>query len=168
MAPGDPWIPLTDDSEARSFMNYPSRVAGGEAAFFGNFRFRFLDEELVFMRHAPRRFVQMGNEDWFSNHGFEAPGAETDAAGDDPAAFMQEVMREGLLPAVRSDAWVFRSFIPAFNLLDPPDAMLTDADVFTKVLTAYQDREHRPPQPSLGPPRVDMLAILMQDPIAGR
>lgn len=27
------------------------------------------------MRHAPRRFVQMGNSDWFDNHGFEAPSA---------------------------------------------------------------------------------------------
>jgi hypothetical protein len=24
------------------------------------------------MRHAPRRFVQMGNSEWFVNHGFEA------------------------------------------------------------------------------------------------
>lgn len=74
-APGDPWIPLANDPEARSFMNYPFRVSGGESAFFSDFRFRFTDEELQFMRHAPRRFVQMGNSDWFDNHGFEAPSA---------------------------------------------------------------------------------------------
>jgi hypothetical protein len=74
-APGDPWIPLANDTEARSFMNYPFRVAGGEDAFFSDFRFRFTDEELLFLRHAPRRFVQMGNSDWFVNHGFEAPDA---------------------------------------------------------------------------------------------
>jgi hypothetical protein len=68
---GDPWIPLMDDAEARSFMNYPFLVNGGEQAFFEDFEFRFTDDELVFMRHAPRRFVQMGNENWFENHGFE-------------------------------------------------------------------------------------------------
>jgi hypothetical protein len=74
-APGDPWIPLSNEPEARSFMNYPYFVSGGESTFFSDFRFRFSDDELVFMRHAPRRFVQMGNSDWFVNHGFEAPEA---------------------------------------------------------------------------------------------
>lgn len=74
-APGDPWIPLSNEPEARSFMNYPYFVSGGESAFFSDFRFRFSDDELIFMRHAPRRFVQMGNSDWFVNHGFEAPEA---------------------------------------------------------------------------------------------
>lgn len=72
-APGDPWIPLANEPEARSFMNYPYNVAGGQAAFFANFRYRFSDGELRFMRHAPRRFVQMGNANWFVNHNFEAP-----------------------------------------------------------------------------------------------
>lgn len=72
-APGDPWIPLPNQPEARSFMNYPYNVAGGQGAFFGDFAFRFSDDEMVFMRHAPRRFVQMGNSNWFENHGFEAP-----------------------------------------------------------------------------------------------
>ncbi|TXT22813.1 MAG: hypothetical protein FD134_2372 [Gallionellaceae bacterium] len=73
--PQGPWIPLVDEPESRSFMNYPYNVAGGQAAFFSDFRFRFSDQELLFMRHAPRRFVQMGNSDWFVNHGFEAPKA---------------------------------------------------------------------------------------------
>lgn len=72
-APGDPWIPLANENEARSFMNYPFRVSGGQSSFFSDFRFTFSDSELAFMRHAPRRFVQMGNSDWFVNHGFEAP-----------------------------------------------------------------------------------------------
>lgn len=80
-APGDPWIPLANEPEARSFMNYPFRVAGGQAAFFSDFRFRFTDDELLFLRHAPRRFVQMGNSDWFVDHGFEAPDALMNAVG---------------------------------------------------------------------------------------
>ena len=39
--------------------------------FFADFEFRFSDSELLFMRHAPERFVQMGNADWFDHHGFE-------------------------------------------------------------------------------------------------
>lgn len=68
---GTPWIPLANEPEARSFMNYPFRVAGGQASFFSNFEFRFSDSELLFMRHAPEPFVQMGNANWFDNHGFQ-------------------------------------------------------------------------------------------------
>ncbi|ACZ30330.1 conserved hypothetical protein [Xylanimonas cellulosilytica DSM 15894] len=68
---GSSWIPLTNDTEARSFMNYPYNVSGGQAAFFADFGFRFTDEELVFLRHAPARFVQQGNADWFDHHNLE-------------------------------------------------------------------------------------------------
>jgi hypothetical protein len=68
---GTPWIPLPADPEARSFMNYPYRVSGGQSAFFANFEYRFTDSELLFMRHAPERFVEMGNADWFDHHGFQ-------------------------------------------------------------------------------------------------
>lgn len=66
-----PWIPLADEPEGRTFMNYPYNVAGGQTAFFSDFEFRFSDSELLFMRHAPERFVQMGNAEWFDHHGFE-------------------------------------------------------------------------------------------------
>lgn len=66
-----PWIPLADEPEARSFMNYPFKVAGKQAAFFANFEYRFSNNELKFMRHAPNKFVQQGNADWFDHHGFE-------------------------------------------------------------------------------------------------
>jgi len=68
---GTPWIPLADDPSALSFMNYYFFYPGGEPAFFADFPFRFSDPELQFMRHAPERFVQMGNADWFDHHGFE-------------------------------------------------------------------------------------------------
>jgi hypothetical protein len=66
-----PWIPLADEPNARSFMNYPYAVPGGQTAFFSDFEYRFSDSELLFLRHAPEKFVQMGNADWFDNHGFE-------------------------------------------------------------------------------------------------
>jgi hypothetical protein len=68
---GTPWIPLSNEPEVRSFMNYPTRVAGGQTSFFSDFAFRFSAQELLFMRHAPERFVQMGNANWFDDHGFE-------------------------------------------------------------------------------------------------
>jgi hypothetical protein len=68
---GNSWIPLVNSDTERSFMNYPFRVPGGQSAFFGNFEYRFSDQELLFMRHAPERFVQQGNANWFVNHGFE-------------------------------------------------------------------------------------------------
>ena len=68
---GTPWIPLASEPNARSFMNYPFNVPGGVPAFFGDFEFRFSDQELLFMRHAPFRFVQQGNADWFDHHGFQ-------------------------------------------------------------------------------------------------
>lgn len=67
---GSSWVPLQNEPEARSFMNYPYNVAGGQSAFFSDFEFRFSDAELEFIRHAPERFVQMGNADWFDDHGF--------------------------------------------------------------------------------------------------
>lgn len=68
---GTPWLPLPNEPEARSYMNYPYNVAGGVPKFFSDFQFRFTDSELLFMRHAPERFVQMGNASWFDHHGFE-------------------------------------------------------------------------------------------------
>ena len=50
----------------------PLRRAGGEAAFYADFEYRFTDQELLFMRHAPERFVRMGDAAWFDHHhGFE-------------------------------------------------------------------------------------------------
>jgi len=68
---GAPWIPLVNEPEARSYMNYPYGVTGGESAFFADFEFRFSDGELLFMRHAPGRFVRMGDAAWFDHHGFQ-------------------------------------------------------------------------------------------------
>ncbi|HET7218628.1 MAG TPA: hypothetical protein VFJ02_11310 [Vicinamibacterales bacterium] len=75
---GTPWIPLVDEPEARSFMNYPYGVSGGQSAFFADFEYRFSDPELLFMRHAPARFVRMGDADWFDHHGFQQARLQAD------------------------------------------------------------------------------------------
>jgi hypothetical protein len=79
---GTGWVPLADEVEARSYMNYPYRVAAApgmtpEQRFFSTFEFRFSDKELLFMRHAPERFVQQGNALWFDHHAFEETRATT-------------------------------------------------------------------------------------------
>ncbi|GAA3134531.1 hypothetical protein [Streptomyces echinatus] len=66
-----PWVPLVDEPESRSFMNYPFLVNGGEQAFFRDFQYFFSESELRFLRHAPERFVEMGNIPWFDHHAFE-------------------------------------------------------------------------------------------------
>jgi hypothetical protein len=77
---GASWIPLAAEPEALSFMNYPFHYPRGqqqgdgraqELQFFSKFEFRFSEAELLFMRHAPFRFVQQGNADWFDDHAFE-------------------------------------------------------------------------------------------------
>src|SRR5678816_4312013 len=55
-------------------MNYPDSampsagVPGNASWFYRRFRFRFEDAELLFLRHAPERYVEMGADAWFSNH----------------------------------------------------------------------------------------------------
>jgi 2-polyprenyl-6-methoxyphenol hydroxylase-like FAD-dependent oxidoreductase len=94
--------------------------------------------------------------------------ALSDATEDDDAAaarttreFVQSLLREGLLPAVRTDAVVFRAFVRSFNLLDPPDRITSDPDVIARVMTAYQSKDERPPEPPLGPDRAGLLAALV-------
>jgi len=55
---------------------------------------------------------------------------------------------------------VFRAFLRMFNLLDPPDSLLGNFDVIGRVLSVYQDREQRPPEPSLGPDRSGLLTAI--------
>lgn len=76
---GTAWIPMVDEPNEPTFMNYYFFYPGGEPAFFADFEFRFSDQELLFMRHAPARFVQMGNADWFDHHGFEQAAVDPQA-----------------------------------------------------------------------------------------
>jgi hypothetical protein len=68
---GTSWIPQADEPTALSFMNYYFLYPGGEPAFFADFEYRFSDQELLFMRHAPDRLLPTGHADWFDQHGFQ-------------------------------------------------------------------------------------------------
>ena len=80
---------------------------------------------------------------------------------EDPRAFMRNVMRDGLAPAMRTDQRVFRAFLRTFNLLTTPDALLRDGEIITRVIEVYNDRDNRPPEPDLGPAtRAEFVALL--------
>jgi hypothetical protein len=127
---GTAWVPLADEPEARSFMNYPYRVAGGQTAFFANFEFRFSDPELLFIRHAPERFVQMGNAAWFDHHGFEE--AETEA--EPTLALELRVNRERPTYEFMEPVWIE---LKLTNTGDQPrlvDGDVLDAESLTVIL----------------------------------
>jgi 2-polyprenyl-6-methoxyphenol hydroxylase-like FAD-dependent oxidoreductase len=84
-----------------------------------------------------------------------------DRAGDgDDALSFRSLLRDGVLPAARTDPDVFRAFVRTFNLLALPDDLMTDAALAGRVLAAWQDRHSRPPEPPLGPKRDALLAVL--------
>jgi hypothetical protein len=59
-------------------MNYPDKYnlyaypGNDNELFFRRFKYRFTDEEMLFLRHAPESFVQMGGETYGENHAIEA------------------------------------------------------------------------------------------------
>ena len=74
---GTPWNnSVVNEPEARSFMNYPQNVLGGEDTYWGDFAFRFSDQELLFLRHAPEAFVNMGTANFATNNAETEPTRE--------------------------------------------------------------------------------------------
>ena len=74
---GTRWInSVVNEPGAASFMNYPDEYPGGENAFWRDFAFRFSDQELLFLRHAPEAFVNMGGSDFGVDNAMTAPSME--------------------------------------------------------------------------------------------
>ena len=92
---GTAWVPLANEPSALSYMNYPFNYPGGLDTFFAAFDYGFSPDELLFLRHAPERYVRMGAEPWFSNHGFEQEAFdELRAAATGPLELEVRVHRE--------------------------------------------------------------------------
>jgi hypothetical protein len=89
-------------------------------------------------------------------HAAQHEGREPDAA---PAA-ARDFILNGLLPASRTDPDVFRRFFRSFNMLDAPDALLSDPVVLHAASAAHATKDERPPAPELGPPRDELLAVM--------
>ncbi len=78
----------------------------------------------------------------------------------DPRAFMRSVIRDGLLPALRTDATVLRAFARSFNLLAPPDALVSDPAIFGRILAVWRARDAQPAAEVQGPAREEMVELL--------
>jgi len=78
----------------------------------------------------------------------------------DPGQVAREFLRDGLLPAMRSDPVVLRAFLRMFNLLEAPDSLMTNGDVVTRVLAVFNEREDRPPEQAVGPDRESLLQAI--------
>lgn len=79
---------------------------------------------------------------------------------DDPAELARQLVRDGLLPALRVDPVVLRAFLRMLNMLAPPNSLMGDPDLVGRVMSVYAARDERPPEPPMGPPRERVLALL--------
>jgi surfactin synthase thioesterase subunit len=77
----------------------------------------------------------------------------------DPRAFMRSVLREGLIPAIRTDLHVMRRFMRLMNLLDPPEDLMRDPAFFARIVACYNGRHEREPYYA-GPRREEMLQVI--------
>lgn len=77
----------------------------------------------------------------------------------DPKAFMRSVLREGLIPAIRTDVHVMRRFMRIMNLLDAPEDLMRDPGFFGRVVACYNTRGEREPV-FQGPRRDEMLDVI--------
>ena len=75
---------VANEPEARSYMNYANRVAAGYYGFFDTFEYRFSDQELLFLRHAPEEFIKMGGNTWGTDHAGAGFDGEAGVPGDEP------------------------------------------------------------------------------------
>ena len=73
-----------------------------------------------------------------------------------PKAFMRSLLKEGLLPALREDLVLLRTFLRTIHLLDPPGDLLKDPTVLQRVLDSYARRDQREKTPP-GPSRAALL-----------
>jgi 2-polyprenyl-6-methoxyphenol hydroxylase-like FAD-dependent oxidoreductase len=108
-------------------------------------------------------FTQQELVPWFRSavvQDAQARAIHEELPAEDPRAFMQAVLREGLLPALRTSPVVFRAFLRWFNLLAMPDALMADPEIVAEVLAAYEDRANRPGPPVLGPERDELVRAL--------
>jgi len=95
---GIPWSnTVINEPEARSYMNYASRVNAGYYGFFDTFEYRFSDQELTFLRHGLASMVQPGG----SRQGVDNAGSVIDVSFSERSA--EGLERQSLQLIVRSN-----------------------------------------------------------------
>ncbi|NEP86194.1 MAG: hypothetical protein F6K18_04810 [Okeania sp. SIO2C2] len=100
---------VVNEPNAGSFMNYPYRVAGGEEAYWRDFGFRFSDQELLFFRHAPEAFINMGAAAFGASHAEKASTME----------LMQELSGQDLEQATLQLDLRVNKQRPVFQFMEP-------------------------------------------------
>ncbi|MGB3466220.1 MAG: hypothetical protein WBA74_13160 [Cyclobacteriaceae bacterium] len=64
------WMPLQNESNIASFMNYPSKYPGKSRQYFKDFLYEFSKSEILFLRHSPDYYMRMGDAKWYDVEGF--------------------------------------------------------------------------------------------------
>jgi 2-polyprenyl-6-methoxyphenol hydroxylase-like FAD-dependent oxidoreductase len=83
------------------------------------------------------------------------PRAPTGNASDERAT-----VRRAVALAAGHDPVVFRAFVRAYNLLDPPTAMVEDPEVVARALAVWDSAGGEPPAAAAGPSRAQLLRTL--------
>lgn len=111
-------------------------------------------------RARRREQPSTGNGRGHSNSDSNSDGGAPDAEADDGSEMLGKVLREGLLPASRTDAVVARAFLRVVNALQTPASLLSDTDVVGRVMATMAN----PPEPEVMPEyrvrRVDLLEAI--------
>ena len=77
----------------------------------------------------------------------------------DPRAYMRSLLRDGLLPAMREDITVFRTFMRIFNLLESPQDLMKNPAIMRKAIQSFERRGEREPEVT-GPGRDELVQQL--------
>ena len=78
-----------------------------------------------------------------------------------PKAFVRSLVREGLMPALREDLPLLRTFMRTIHLLDPPKDVMKRPEVMQTVIASYAKREERArDKVEDGPSRDAMVELL--------
>jgi 2-polyprenyl-6-methoxyphenol hydroxylase-like FAD-dependent oxidoreductase len=78
-------------------------------------------------------------------------------------AFVRSVVRDGVLPAARVSAEVSRAWFRTFNLLTPPDGLMTNPEAMRVALAFWNERGSREPPEAAGPGRAEFLDEVRKD-----
>ncbi len=105
------------------------------------------DEDAVAVNEALRR----GEDPWL----VERPDGSTDER-----ALIRNIVRHGLLPAVREDLGVMRALMRVAHMLAPPENLFERPEIRERSFAAYQRRHEREPL-IVGPSRADMIELLV-------
>ena len=78
---------------------------------------------------------------------------------DELSVMKKSILKEGLIPATRTSAKVWRAFMKMMNLLAEPK-ILSEPDVSLEIMRVWEQRGFRKPDPPLGPSRQEMIEHL--------